>query len=108
MTPRRFLYQVYRSVNQESKKDILELKNKIDLSKDIVTVGNHSFISLIIKDADPDKLKEGILHLLDYFEKVNNLVITNWFIEKYMMFGSHISEEVQFVSGIWITHRVKQ
>ena len=117
ITPRRFLKEVYRVVNKsvvnkprEKDKYILKLKKKIDFSGCVITVGNHSFIDLVLDGADPEDLSDGILHLLDYFEKVNNFKIVNWFIEKRQR-GRKVINDIAmaktdiFISGIWITHQ---
>ena len=112
ITPRRFLKEVYRVVNKPGEKDkyILKLKKKIDFNGCVITVGNHSFIDLVLDGAYPEDLSDGILHLLDYFEKVNNFKIVNWFIEKRQR-GRKVINEITlakidiFIPGIWITHQ---
>ena len=112
ITPRRFLKEVYRVVNKPGEKDkyILKLKKKIDFNGCVITVGNHSFIDLVLDGAYPEDLSDGILHLLDYFEKVNNFKIVNWFIEKRQR-GRKVINDIAmaktdiFIFGIWITHQ---
>lgn len=99
ITPKRFLEKVFYA---KGKEDVKKARKELKFDeKTVMTVGNHSYISLNIKikNGDPDDLKEGILNLLDIFEKFYRLEITNWFIEKTEDLSS------SFISGLWITHR---
>ena len=115
ISPRDFLIKVYFEEKKEKRRrldiraDILKLKNKIDFSgEDIVTLGNRSFIStqhlwwrdLWLENAVD--INEGILYILDSFEKARSLEITSWSTEK----SFHAPSRTNFF-GIWIDHRPK-
>ena len=89
------------------KAELLKLRDKIDFSS-VVTVGNHSFISLNLANTIPEDMIEGILHILDRFEKVRGL-INGWFLEKRIIEINHARSYRggTDIVGIWVNHRAK-
>lgn len=88
-------------------KDISALEEATDFrGRDVVTVGNRSYIYLRIAKCLGNCCEgEGILRLLNCFEKARGVEITKWEISQCLTqsatFVFSIKNEVY---GIWITH----
>lgn len=109
-TPRSFLIKLYQRKNEGKPIDINELKKddfRIDLNK-VKSVGNNSYIPVEMVRVKPVEICEGILFILDYFEKEKNVEILSWFIEKeYNLSGLRSTYITTDINGVWITHKPK-